>query len=160
MKQSYLQKIITKQQLIHPEKYIGKIEQICFRSSWEISFARWLDTNDSVLEWRSEEDVIMYTSPVDGRKHRYFMDFYFKYKKENNEIWETLVEIKPYNQTQKPELKEQWTRKRKEQIASTYIINQAKWSATRQYVESQRQQGRKLMFKIVTEKDVIFGIKE
>ena len=34
------------------------------------------DNNESVIEWGSEEVVIPYKSPWDGRIHRYFPDFF------------------------------------------------------------------------------------
>ena len=38
------------------------------------------DRNDKILEWGSEEIIIPYRSPLDGRVHRYFPDFYVKVK--------------------------------------------------------------------------------
>ena len=39
---------------------------------------KWCDITPTVQEWGSEEIIIPYVSPVDGRKHRYFPDFYVK----------------------------------------------------------------------------------
>ena len=41
------------------------------------------DQSDNILEWGSEEVVIPYVSPLDGRVHRYFPDFYIKVKQSN-----------------------------------------------------------------------------
>jgi hypothetical protein len=35
-----------------------------------------LDKNPSVVSWSSEEIIIPYKSPADGKWHRYFVDFY------------------------------------------------------------------------------------
>ena len=55
------------------DKYVGSNKPI-YRSSWELKFFRWCDSNPNVLEWTSESICIPYTSPLDGRVHRYFVD--------------------------------------------------------------------------------------
>ncbi len=61
-------------------KYVGDSNDIIFRSSWELRFMKWCDSNPSIIEWGSEIAVIPYVSPVDKRIHRYFVDFYIKVK--------------------------------------------------------------------------------
>ena len=39
----------------HPDKYVGDIRNITYRSHWERNVMRWLDQNDNVIEWASEE---------------------------------------------------------------------------------------------------------
>ena len=51
------------------------------------------DTNNSVLEWGSEEIIIPYLSPWDCRIHRYFPDFYIKIKQKNGFIKRMIIEI-------------------------------------------------------------------
>ena len=53
------------------------------------------DTNNSVLEWGSEEIIIPYLSPMDGKVHRYFPDFYIKIRQRNGSIKKMIIEIKP-----------------------------------------------------------------
>ena len=38
------------------------------------------DRNEKIVEWGSEEFFIPYRSPLDGKIHRYFPDFYVKVK--------------------------------------------------------------------------------
>ena len=38
------------------------------------------DRNEKILEWGSEEFFVPYRSPLDGKMHRYFPDFYVKVK--------------------------------------------------------------------------------
>ena len=57
-------------------KYKGDPRNINYRSSWEYKFMLWCDQTPSVQEWGSEEIIIPYTSPVDGKRHRYYPDFY------------------------------------------------------------------------------------
>ena len=59
-------------------KYKGDPRNINYRSSWEYKFMLWCDQTPSVQEWGSEEIIIPYTSPVDGKRHRYYPDFYVK----------------------------------------------------------------------------------
>ena len=53
-----------------------------YRSSWEYKFYEMVDITPTVKEWGSEEIIIPYISPVDGKRHRYFPDFYVKIGKE------------------------------------------------------------------------------
>ena len=73
------------------KKYRGDINNIVYRSLWERKFMVYCDTNPDILEWGSEEIIIPYVSPVDGKRHRYFPDFYIKTS--NNEKF--IIEIKP-----------------------------------------------------------------
>ena len=49
-------------------------------------FMVYCDLNENILEWGSEEIVMPYRSPVDGRVHRYFPDFYIKVKESTGRI--------------------------------------------------------------------------
>jgi hypothetical protein len=59
----------------NPQKYLGDPSNIVYRSRWELKFMGWLDNHPGVLQWGSEELIIPYRSPIDGRVHRYFPDF-------------------------------------------------------------------------------------
>ena len=65
----------------NPKKYRGDPTKIYYRSLWERRFMVYCDNNDAILEWASEEFFIPYRSPVDNKVHRYFPDFFIKYKK-------------------------------------------------------------------------------
>ena len=58
-----------------PEKYLGDPTKITYRSLWERRFMVFCDNNDSILSWGSEEVVVPYVSPIDNRRHRYYVDF-------------------------------------------------------------------------------------
>ena len=79
----------------NPSKYKGDTTDIIYRSSWELKFMKYCDNNPNVLEWGSEEVVIPYRSPLDGKVHRYYVDFYIKVRTTKNEIKKYLIEIKP-----------------------------------------------------------------
>ena len=43
-----------KYQCLNPDKYLGDLESIYFRSSWEKKLYYYLDTNNRVLKWAAE----------------------------------------------------------------------------------------------------------
>ena len=67
----------------NPKKYKGNPTTIVYRSSWELHFMKFCDRTNSIVEWGSEEIIIPYRSPLDGKPHRYYPDFYIKAKKKN-----------------------------------------------------------------------------
>jgi hypothetical protein len=153
-KSKFNQGIITLDDLIHPEKYSGKLKnQIIFRSSWELAFAKYCDRNDNILEWKSEENVVIYKSPIDHRNHRYFIDFYIKVKQPSGKTKEFLIEIKPYKKTLKPVLTERMQQKTKVTLVKEWGVNSAKWAAAKAHAQKYN-----MIFKIVTEND-LFNIK-
>ena len=85
-----------------PEKYKGNPRNIIYRSMWERRFMVYCDRNDNILEWGSEEFVVPYKSPIDGKIHRYFPDFYVKVKQHDHTTKKFLIEIKPKRQTKPP----------------------------------------------------------
>ena len=114
------------------DKYKGKLPCV-YRSSLELKVMRWFDNNSNVLTWGSESVVIPYQSPLDGRVHRYFVDFVVALKERDGNIKKLLIEIKPYKQTLRPEA----TRNKKVKTMiyeqTEWAKNQAKWSAAEQY---------------------------
>jgi hypothetical protein len=132
----------------NPKKYRGDPLNVTYRSSWELKFMNWCDSNDSILEWGSEIAIIPYFSPVDKKVHRYFVDFYVKVKTKNNVIEKYLIEIKPLRYTKEPTKPKRVTKQFIEEVF-TYEINQAKWRAAREFCED-----RKMKFIVLTEKEL------
>ena len=87
---------------INPKKYKGDSSQVIYRSLWERKLMVYCDYTDAILEWGSEEIIIPYRSPWDGRIHRYFPDFYIKVRQSNGMIKKFIVEVKPKIQTKPP----------------------------------------------------------
>lgn len=131
-----------------PEKYRGDINNVIYRSLWELRFMKWCDENPSILEWGSETVIIPYISPVDRKVHRYFVDFFIKVKNKSNEIQKYLIEIKPEKFTKPPEIPKKKTKKFIDEVFQ-YGINDAKWKAAFEYC-----QDRGIKFMILTEKDL------
>ena len=67
---------------INPEKYIGDINNIIYRSSWERKFCQYCDIKKEILKWSSEPASVKYWSPIDKKEHEYHIDFYIKVQKE------------------------------------------------------------------------------
>ena len=49
----------------NPQKYKGDVNNIIYRSSWELKFMQWCDRNENIMEYGSEEFWIPYVSPVE-----------------------------------------------------------------------------------------------
>jgi hypothetical protein len=113
------------------QKYIGNVNNIISRSSWETKFLNWCDTTPGVVKYNSEELVVPYMSPVDGLQHRYFVDFMIMVKTRQGEIKKYAVEIKPEAQTVPPKPNRNKVRYLNE--SATYAINQAKWEAASRF---------------------------
>ena len=129
----------------HPEKYVGDPTNIVYRSSWEVKVMSWLDNNDSIITWASEELFIPYISPVDNRWHRYFPDFLVKYRTKDNKLSTMMLEVKPKKQTAQPELQKSKTKQFINEV-KTWGVNQAKWKAANEYCLD-----RGWEFKLITE---------
>ena len=135
----------------YPKKYKGDPTNIVYRSLWERKFMVYCDNNPNVLEWQSEEFCIPYRSPIDNKVHRYFPDFFIKYKDVSGKIRSSLIEIKPMRQCVPPPKPKRQTKKYLNE-AFEYAKNQAKWKAAEDYCAD-----RMWEFKVMTEKEL--GIK-
>lgn len=134
------------------KKYRGDPTQCIFRSLWERKFMKFCDFNENVLEWSSEEVKIPYRSPLDGRIHFYFVDFWMSALGKNGQINHYLVEIKPRSQTVPPTPRK--SRSAYFNEVKTYVVNERKWDSARRYCED-----RGWKFVILTE-DHLFGRKK
>ena len=133
----------------YPKKYKGDPRNIIYRSLWERKFMNYCDLTETVSEWQSEEFWIPYRSPIDNRIHRYFPDFFIKYKDKDSNIRRSVIEVKPMRETLQPKATKGKSRKTMINESMTYVKNQAKWKAAREFCED-----RKLEFKIMTEKEL------
>jgi len=132
----------------NPQKYIGDHKNIIYRSSWEARVMNWLDKNSSIVSWASEEVVIPYVSPVDGKWHRYFPDFVVKIRDRNGTLKTMMLEVKPKKQTKAPEQQKRVTKRYITEV-TTWGVNQAKWKAATEYCLD-----RNWEFRLITEDDL------
>lgn len=129
----------------NPKKYVGDHKNIIYRSSWECRVMDWLDRNPSIVSWASEELVVPYISPIDGRYHRYFPDFLVKVLTKDGKTKTLILEIKPKKQSVEPQKKKRVTKQYIQEVA-TWSVNQAKWKAAEEYALD-----RGWEFKVLTE---------
>lgn len=127
------------------QKYRGDHLNIIYRSLWERKFMVYCDKNENILEWGSEEIAIPYRSPLDGRIHRYFPDFYIKVRENTGKIQKYIIEIKPKKQCIEPQKQKKHTKTYIREVTE-YAKNQAKWKAASEYCKD-----RLLQFKVLTE---------
>jgi len=105
----------------------------------------WLDLNNDVVSWASEELIVPYVSPVDNRKHRYFPDFIVKVKTRDGTVKTMMLEVKPKKQTIQPEIRKRITKQYINEV-TTWGVNQAKWKAATEFCLD-----RGWEFKLITE---------
>lgn len=125
----------------NPTKYVGR-RQPKYRSGWELSFMRFCDTNENVLQWASESVVIPYRHPLTGKTTNYVPDFLVTYRTKHNTIKAELIEIKPSDQSVLNE-------KMNGRARAIVAINYAKWDAATKWA---RNNG--LIFRVITENDM------
>jgi len=132
----------------YTNKYKGNPTNIVYRSLWELKFMKYCDRNEKILEWGSEEIIIPYRSPVDNRVHRYFPDFYIKYKDSRGNIKSSIIEVKPMRQTVPPKRPSRQTKGYIREVYE-YAKNQSKWEAAKEYCAD-----RGWEFRVFTEREL------
>jgi hypothetical protein len=145
MSLKYSQGIFTPK---NPEKYAGR-GSIRYRSSWELKFMNFLDENPSIKNWASESISIPYKNPIANKTKSYVPDFFIVYEDVNKKLHAEIVEIKPHKETSF----EAAGKSTRNQVQAA--INQAKWTAAKQFCDRQGMQ-----FRIITEHDMFAGTKK
>jgi len=115
----------------NPTKYVGDPTNIIYRSSWEARCMDWFDRNPDIISWASEELIVPYKSPVDGKWHRYFPDFLVKMRT-NKGMKTVMIEVKPKYQTVPPAQPTRKTRRFIQEVM-TWGVNQSKWKSAQEY---------------------------
>jgi TnsA endonuclease N terminal len=127
---------------------MGDHTNIIYRSTWEARVMDKLDKSDWCISWASEETIIPYVSPVDGKRHRYFPDFIVKYRNSQGQTKTMMIEVKPQKQVDPPKKQKRVTKRYITEVA-TYGVNQAKWAAAKEYCAD-----RGWEFRVLTENDL------
>ena len=114
-----------------------KNEPIIYRSGLEYQFIQFCENSPTVAKWASEVLKIPYFSRLDNKECNYYPDYVI----ENSKGVRCVVELKPYNQTLKPDMTDStW-------IKEQWIKNVDKWNAAKAFCEKNG-----LKFIIITEK--------
>ena len=114
-----------------------KNEPIIYRSGLELQFIEFCENNPKIKKWASEPITIKYRCRLDEKEHNYYPDYIIETDSGNH----IIVEIKPYNQTVKPDITDsQW-------LKEQWIRNIDKWNAANEFAHNHNAK-----FIIVTEK--------
>lgn len=132
-----------------PDKYKGRLDNLVFRSGLELKWFKFFDLSPNILQWKCEEVIINYISPLDNCKHKYFIDVFILYKTNKGVLKKALIEIKPLDQTKPPEQPKRIT-KGYAYAVKQYILNEAKWNAASKIAEVNN-----IEFKILTEQGFV-----
>ncbi len=140
--------------LRNPHKYMGDVDNVVYRSTWEHNAFKFCDNNIYVMMWGSEEYAIPYLKPVINARGgmttklaNYYPDLYVEYVDKHGTLFKELIEIKPRKQT-RPSRARKYETNFFENM--TYAINTAKWAAAKVWCEQ-----RGVKFCLVTE-DALF----
>jgi hypothetical protein len=125
----------------NPAKYVGNGVPR-YRSGWELSFMRFLDNNDNVMQWASESIQIPYRNPVTGKQSIYVPDFLITYRTRQNTLIAEVIEIKPKKQS----IIESKMSNRDRMVVA---INYAKWDSATKWCNRNG-----LKFRVITEEDM------
>lgn len=140
----------------HPEKYVGDLTNVTYRSLWERQFCKWCDASPKVYNWAIEPVEIPYFDVASRKYRKYRPDFYLQM----DDGRKYLIEIKPRFETVDPRVRTKGHQRRRSSkkfqlMEQTYLTNVSKWEAAEEYCKST---GYK--FKIMTEHDLkALGIK-
>jgi len=135
-------KSFYKQGVLNPKKMkkyssVYKNEPIIYRSGLELQFIQYCENNPSITKWASEPIEIPYTCRLDNKEHKYYPDYIL----ENAKGDKVIVELKPYNQTIKPDMTDtMW-------LKEAWVKNIDKWTAAKEFADKHN-----MKFIIVTEK--------
>ena len=136
----------------NPHKYLGDIDNIIYRSSWEKRVFQFLDSNKYIMAWASEPFPIPYMKPcmtngkMTTKKANYYPDIYVEFIDESGIEKRQLIEIKPEKQT-----KSSRTRNAVKRLNENYVyaVNSAKWAAAKAWCDAHN-----IEFVIATEKSI------
>ena len=135
----------------NPEKYMGNVSNVVYRSSWEYKFMQFLDYQPEVISWSSEEIVIPYFFEYDNKYHRYFPDFYFVKNNANGSTSKYMIEIKPKKDTEVKKPKKLTNKSKMQMLESAITVskNEAKWKAAKEWCIQ-----REVQFMVLTEDEL------
>ena len=129
-----------------------------YRSGLEQKMMIYLDNNEKISMWGSENLKVPYTKTewlseaqeYKTSEHTYYPDFYYEMKREDGSVSKVVAEVKPYSETIEPVLKQNPTAKQLknfEYALKMYNKNLPKWSYMIDYC-----QRKGFEFIIITEK--------
>jgi len=132
----------------NPDKYLGDLERIFYRSSWEQKLYYYLDVNKRVVRWSAENIAVPYEINENGNwsTHKYYPDAYCEILKSDNTTQRVVLEIKPYSEwssdkneglqpPKEPKNKTAKSLRNYEYALRTFHKNIIKWQAAKNFCE-------------------------
>lgn len=126
----------------HPQKYVGDVDKIFARSTWEVTVMKKFDSHPDILKWGSEEISIPYLSPADSRVHQYFPDFFVEYLDADGALHREIVEVKPLHESEQKFAKS-------DRSKDALAVNEAKWASAAIWCQQ-----RGMEFRVLTEQSI------
>lgn len=133
---------------LNPSKYSGNVDNIVYRSSWELICMRRFDTDPRIIFWASEELCIPYIDRATDRLRRYFPDFVIKKRSPDGTITVIVIEVKPYAQSVPP-AKGNKTDRRYLSEVKTFATNYSKWEYAKSFCQKKGWE-----FVVLTEREL------
>jgi len=124
------------------------LNSIMYKSSLELKAFQFCDYNEKIKKFSIEPFAIQYVKPTDNKLHRYYPDLFIEFDEKNR----FLVEVKSFSETQLPIKPKKITTKSTKNYKKalvTYSINQAKWSAAKDFCDK-----KGIRFIFLTEKEL------
>lgn len=131
----------------NPSKYAGNVNNIIFRSSWELSTNKFLDGNPNIIKWSSEPFGIPYVKTSTQKIHKYYPDYYVQYKNKQGKILTEIWEVKPKKQLKKPRVQKNSKLYIRELL--TYQTNLDKWASATKFCNKYN-----IKFRLISELDL------
>lgn len=127
----------------NPSKFEGDLNNIIFRSSWELRCLQFFDNNPAITKVLSEEIKIPYWNPVKKRPANYYPDFYIELTDKNGVLRRELIEVKPISQVMEQKSETLYAK-------LSRAVNYAKWEAAGKWCIE-----RGVNFRILTENEIM-----
>jgi len=136
---------------LNPQKYVGDVKNIYYRSQLELKLLMWLDRHPHILKYSVEPFQIPYFWETDRRWHNYTPDVLVKQMGIGGKEEVVLIEVKPDKQTRPPKRPPAGKKPSKNFLTETvtWRKNNAKWKAAQAYCEQ-----RNWRFQIITDKEL------
>lgn len=143
--------------LVNPEKFVKPLDEhmksfkdnaVNYKSKLELIAFKYADFNKHIKSWSVEPFPIYYIKPTDKKRHRYYIDLVLEFTSGDK----FLIEVKSSSETKPPKQPKTKTKKsmaRYHKALETYSVNQAKWTAARQFAKENN-----MRFSILTEKEL------
>jgi hypothetical protein len=132
---------------VDPSMGYTKKDTIRIMSSYEwkaVNFLVQLYKAGRIKSWVSEATIFEYTYVIDGKQHKYFMDFTCEMIDGST----IFIEVKPSAERQPPRKPKKGDSEAYRNAIQTYIKNQNKWEAVEQYCLRESTEFKKYKFVI------------